>query len=79
MSTRAVATKAAVDGEWTEKFVRVETTAGRALLSRILPKGLPFKAIDKALKKKEISKLIDESFRRCGLKETGNAMTKECS
>ncbi len=61
---------AAVDGEWTEKMVRVETTAGRALLSRILPKGLPFKAIDRALKKKEISKLIDESFRRCGLKET---------
>ncbi len=61
---------AAVEGEWTEKLVRVETTAGRALLSRILPKGLPFKAIDKALKKKEISKLIDESFRRCGLKET---------
>ncbi len=61
---------AAVDGEWTEKMVRVETTAGRAILSKILPKGLPFKAIDKALKKKEISKLIDESFRRCGLKET---------
>ncbi|PKO29727.1 MAG: DNA-directed RNA polymerase subunit beta' [Betaproteobacteria bacterium HGW-Betaproteobacteria-7] len=61
---------AAVDGEWTEKIVRVETTAGRALLSKILPKGLPFKVIDRALKKKEISKLIDESFRRCGLKET---------
>ncbi|MEY4721349.1 MAG: hypothetical protein RIQ46_1074, partial [Pseudomonadota bacterium] len=61
---------AAVDGEFIEKTVRVETTAGRALLSKILPKGLPFKAIDKALKKKEISKLIDESFRRCGLKET---------
>ncbi len=58
------------EGEWKERMVRVETTAGRALLSRILPKGLPFKAIDKALKKKEISKLIDESFRRCGLKET---------
>src|SRR5574343_1443347 len=61
---------AAVDGEWNEKIVRVETTVGRAILSKILPKGLPFKAIDKALKKKEISKLIDESFRRCGLKET---------
>ncbi|MDR0777031.1 MAG: DNA-directed RNA polymerase subunit beta' [Azonexus sp.] len=56
--------------EWIEKSVRVETTAGRALLSKILPKGLPFKVIDRALKKKEISKLIDESFRRCGLKET---------
>jgi hypothetical protein len=43
---------------------------GRALLSEILPRGLPFKVIDKPLKKKEISKLIDESFRRCGLKET---------
>jgi len=61
---------AAVDGEWDEKIVRVETTAGRALLSKILPKGMPFKTIDRALKKKEISKLIDESFRRCGLKET---------
>src|SRR5574343_115544 len=61
---------AAVDGEFVEKMVRIETTAGRALLAKILPKGLPFKAIDKALKKKEISKLIDESFRRCGLKET---------
>ena len=60
----------AVDGEWNEKIIRVETTAGRALLSKILPKGLPFKVIDRALKKKEISKLIDESFRRCGLKET---------
>jgi DNA-directed RNA polymerase subunit beta' len=37
------------------------------LLSEILPRGLPFKVIDKPLKKKEISKLIDESFRRCGL------------
>ncbi len=60
----------ASEGEWLEKTVRTETTVGRAILSKILPKGLPFKAIDKALKKKEISKLIDESFRRCGLKET---------
>ncbi|MDP2194520.1 MAG: DNA-directed RNA polymerase subunit beta', partial [Rhodocyclaceae bacterium] len=60
-----------VDGEgWKEKVTRYSTTAGRALLSEILPKGLPFKVIDKPLKKKEISKLIDESFRRCGLKET---------
>ncbi len=47
-----------------------ETTAGRALLSEILPKGLPFEYINKALKKKEISKLINASFRKCGLKET---------
>ena len=48
----------------------VETTVGRALLSEILPKGLPFANINKALKKKEISKLINASFRKCGLKET---------
>jgi DNA-directed RNA polymerase subunit beta' len=59
------------DGDgWKEKLVRHSTTAGRAILSEILPKGLPFKVIDKPLKKKEISKLIDESFRRCGLKDT---------
>ncbi len=46
------------------------TTAGRALLSEILPKGLPFDYINKALKKKEISRLINVSFRKCGLKET---------
>ena len=58
------------EGGWSERLVRVETTVGRAILSQILPKGLPFKAIDQPLKKKAISKLIDESFRRCGLKET---------
>ena len=58
------------EGGWREKITRYDTTAGRALLSEILPRGLPFRVIDKPLKKKEISKLIDESFRRCGLKDT---------
>ncbi|MHB1145591.1 MAG: DNA-directed RNA polymerase subunit beta' [Thiobacillus sp.] len=53
-----------------ETVKRVETTIGRALLSEILPPGLPFSFVDKALKKKEISKLINASFRRCGLRET---------
>jgi DNA-directed RNA polymerase subunit beta' len=48
----------------------VDTTVGRALLSEILPKGLPFSLLNKALKKKEISRLINGSFRKCGLKET---------
>jgi DNA-directed RNA polymerase subunit beta' len=47
-----------------------DTTVGRALLSEILPKGLPFSVLNRALKKKEISKLINISFRKCGLKET---------
>ena len=57
-------------GQFIPETKLVETTAGRALLSEILPKGLPFALINKALKKKEISKLINASFRRCGLKET---------
>src|SRR5687768_13638114 len=57
-------------GEFMPSTSIVETTVGRALLSEILPKGLPFSNINKALKKKEISKLINVSFRKCGLKET---------
>jgi DNA-directed RNA polymerase subunit beta' len=57
-------------GEFVPSTKLWETTAGRALLSEILPKGLPFANINKALKKKEISKLINVSFRKCGLKET---------
>jgi DNA-directed RNA polymerase subunit beta' len=57
-------------GEKREKVTRYETTVGRALLSEILPAGLPFEIINKSLKKKEISKLINASFRRCGLRET---------
>jgi DNA-directed RNA polymerase subunit beta' len=59
-----------VTGELTPSTKLWETTAGRALLSEILPKGLPFSNINKALKKKEISKLINVSFRKCGLKDT---------
>ncbi|WP_431274993.1 DNA-directed RNA polymerase subunit beta' [Variovorax ureilyticus] len=57
-------------GEFTPSTSLVDTTVGRALLSEILPKGLDFSNINKALKKKEISKLINASFRKCGLKET---------
>ena len=63
-------TKDKETGEFTSELKLVETTVGRALLSEILPKGLPFSNINKALKKKEISRLINTSFRKCGLKET---------
>ncbi|TAG78113.1 MAG: DNA-directed RNA polymerase subunit beta' [Betaproteobacteria bacterium] len=58
------------EGERIEELRREETTVGRALLSEILPEGLPFSVINKPLKKKEISKLINASFRRCGLRAT---------
>lgn len=57
-------------GEFVASTSLVDTTVGRALLSEILPKGLPFDVLNKALKKKEISRLINTSFRKCGLKET---------
>jgi len=57
-------------GERSERITRYETTVGRALLSEILPAGLPFILLNKPLKKKEISRLINASFRRCGLRET---------
>jgi DNA-directed RNA polymerase subunit beta' len=63
-------TKDKETGEFVPSTSLVETTVGRALLSEILPKGLPFSNMNKALKKKEISKLINVSFRKCGLKET---------
>jgi len=57
-------------GQPVEKLVRHETTVGRALLSEVLPSGLPFALINKTLKKKEISRLINASFRLCGLRDT---------
>ncbi|CAM3590492.1 DNA-directed RNA polymerase subunit beta' [Halomonas sp. FME1] len=45
-----------------------DTTVGRALLFRILPEGVPFELIDQPMKKKAISSLINEVYRRAGLK-----------
>jgi DNA-directed RNA polymerase subunit beta' len=69
---KEVEVKAGPDGqtERVEKITRYDTTIGRALLSEILPPGLPFTYINKPLKKKEISRIINASFRRCGLRET---------
>ena len=58
------------DGSKTAKTNRYETTVGRAILSEILPAGLSFDLINKALKKKEISKLINTGFRKIGIKDT---------
>jgi DNA-directed RNA polymerase subunit beta' len=48
----------------------VSTTAGRALLSEILPKGLSFDAINQDMTKKIISGTINACYRTVGLKET---------
>ena len=62
--------KADGDARFAEKTTIYQTSVGRAILSEILPKGMSFEEINKPLKKKEISRLINTSFRKCGLRET---------
>ena len=62
--------KAEGDARFAEKTKIYQTSVGRAILSEILPKGMSFEEINKPLKKKEISRLINTSFRKCGLRET---------
>lgn len=57
-------------GGFKENKRLVETTVGRALLSELLPKGLPFELINKAMNKKSISAMINECYREIGLKAT---------
>ena len=48
----------------------VETTVGRALLSSILPPGLPFELANQTLNKRAITRMFDACYRNVGLKET---------
>ncbi|WP_348680499.1 DNA-directed RNA polymerase subunit beta' [Marinobacter nauticus] len=47
-----------------------DTTVGRALLYNIVPSSLPFNLVNKAMDKRSISNLINDCYRRCGLKDT---------
>jgi DNA-directed RNA polymerase subunit beta' len=58
------------DGTRVEMQKLYDTTVGRALLSEILPEGMPFESINRDLKKKSISELINICYRRVGLKES---------
>ena len=57
-------------GEFEPKTSLVDTTVGRAILWMIAPKGMPYKLFNQTLGKKAISKLINECYRRLGLKES---------
>ena len=70
ITVRIKETDTDADGEQREKITRYETTVGRTLLFENFPPGLSFSLLNKTLKKKEISKLINAGFRRCGLRET---------
>lgn len=58
------------NGQLQEIIRRVKTTIGRALLSELLPPGLPFSLVDCNLTKKNISRLINTCYRKVGLKES---------
>lgn len=57
-------------GDNAKGYALVDTTVGRALLSEILPPGMPFASVNKVMNKKVISALINTCYRRVGLKDT---------
>ncbi|MBQ7659362.1 MAG: DNA-directed RNA polymerase subunit beta' [Alphaproteobacteria bacterium] len=61
-----------VDDNGETKYGLVDTTPGRVIISDILPKNphIPFSLVNRLLKKKEISEIIDTVYRHCGQKET---------
>ena len=61
-----------VDDNGETKYGLVDTTPGRVIISDILPQNphIPFSLVNRLLKKKEISEIIDTVYRHCGQKET---------
>ncbi len=70
VKVRLVTTETDESGESSTSSRLVETTVGRALLSELLPEGLPFDLVNQAMNKKAISNAINASYRKAGLKET---------
>ncbi|MBN2885694.1 MAG: DNA-directed RNA polymerase subunit beta', partial [Chromatiaceae bacterium] len=60
----------AKDGSRREIISLKQTTLGRALVFAIVPDGLPFDLVDRAMGKKQISRLINTCYRQLGLKDT---------
>jgi DNA-directed RNA polymerase subunit beta' len=58
------------EGNHQERRFVVETTVGRALLSELLPAGMPFDLVNRVMDKKSISRLINGAYRSVGLKDT---------
>jgi DNA-directed RNA polymerase subunit beta' len=58
------------DGTRHEDRSLIDTTIGRVLLWRIVPAGLPFEMVNQSMTKKAISRLLNECYRKVGLKAT---------
>ncbi len=48
----------------------VETTCGRVLFNEILPEGVPFQFINKEVTKKELTKIIEFTYKKAGKRAT---------
>jgi len=70
VKVRIVDSEIDAEGNITEETKLVDTTVGRALLSEILPKGLPFSLINRTMDKRAISNMVNVCYRRVGLKAT---------
>ena len=70
VKVRITETAIDMDGNCETSTKVVDTTIGRALLFRIVPTGLPFELVNRSMKKKAISNLINTAYRRVGLKDT---------
>ena len=57
-------------GVVSHKTHRVETTVGRALIWEMIPAGMPFELVNCDMTKKNISRLINYSYRYMGNKDT---------
>ena len=58
------------DGTITKNTRIVDTTVGRALLFQVVPAGLSYDVVNQSMKKKAISRLINQCYRTVGLKDT---------
>ncbi len=58
------------DGEEKTTISIIDTTVGRVLFWNVVPRGLPFSLINRAMTKKAISHVLNECYRKVGLKAT---------
>ena len=72
LHSKIISTFKTVDKDGSEKIEKYTSTAGRFLLSNVLPinYNIKFSLVNRLLSKKHVSEVIDTIFRYCGQKET---------
>ncbi len=70
IKVRLTLTEQDENGESIEVSKIVDTTVGRALLYEVVPAGMPFEYVNLKMTKKAISTIINQCYRRLGLKAT---------